>query len=425
MKKLLLTLLCLAFFSHSNAQKKSEIANIYINRANTVIEESIDFKKASVLFEKAIKYLDTITNSSIANLGARIYFELENYSEAQKLSKQYFLIVKDKKSEEYMQQLELFVAIGEALERQRGREIIQKRENLKKEKEQRRIDSLKIIWKEKSQKFSIEVDSIYPFNANNFALFNRNGKLGIINDKAEIIIEAKDYNSSVSYAGFILLKNKEENPTEIYAFNTNNSTGALLPNPSDFNLISTHFGKVMLPRSDGTLVTYPNNANEPMIYNLNQNKIVRNGNSERALKYLKNKGLIKKYNTKNEVKIDQSWYIYGGHIGGGIHPLYTKNNYDVHAFLCAIDGTILFTTSNYDYIGAFSEGSAQAIKGNIIFWVNQNGTKISQVIDKKIDYYGEAKVVKVAKGIYQIVRDNEIIKGNETLEKMEDFLDKS
>jgi hypothetical protein len=33
--------------------------------------------------------------------------------------------------------------------------------------------------------------------------------------------------------------------------------------------------------------------------------------------------------------------------------------------------------------------------------------------------------VKVAKGIYQIVRDNEIIKGNETLEKMEDFLDKS
>ena len=78
MKKLLLTLLCLAFFSHSNAQKKSEIANIYINRANTVIEESIDFKKASVLFEKAIKYLDTITNSRIANLGARIYFELEN-----------------------------------------------------------------------------------------------------------------------------------------------------------------------------------------------------------------------------------------------------------------------------------------------------------------------------------------------------------
>lgn len=424
MKKLLLTFLCAAFFSHSYAQNNSEIANIYINRAHAVIEESIDFKEALVLFEKGMKYLDTLVSPSVASLGSRIYFELEKYREAQKLSKQYFLIVKNKKSEEYTQQLELFVAISEELELQIGREIKQERENFKKAKEQRRIDSLKNIWKNMSQNFSIEVDSIYQFNVNNYALFNRQGKFGIINDKAEIIVKAKDYSSSASYAGFILLKNKEKKPTKIYYFNTNNGSGSLLPNPSDFNSISTHYGKVMLPRSDGRLVTYPNNSYEPMVYDLNQNKIVTTLNKERALKFLKINGVIKKYNDDDEVKIDKSWYIYGGHIGGGIHPLYIKNNYDVNAFLCSIDGTVLFTASNYDHIGAFYEGSAQAIKGNTVFWINQNGTKISQGIDNKAIYSGNSEVVKVTEGVYQIIRNNKIIRGDETLEKMKDFLNK-
>ena len=85
MRKILLAFFCVAYFSTSYAQNNSEIANVYIKRANAVIEESIDFKEALVLFEKAMKYTDSVTKPKVANLGSRIYFELMNYKEYQEL----------------------------------------------------------------------------------------------------------------------------------------------------------------------------------------------------------------------------------------------------------------------------------------------------------------------------------------------------
>ncbi|AUC85350.1 hypothetical protein CW731_08640 [Polaribacter sp. ALD11] len=424
MRKIFLTLFCTAFFSISFAQNNSEIANVYINRANTVIEESIDFKQALVLFEKAMKYTDTITKPNVANLGAKIYFELKNYKEAQKYSKQYFLIAKNKNSEDYLQQLELFVTINEELELQLAEEKRLEQEKIKKAKELRRIDSLKIIWKNTSKEFSVQVDSIYQFNANNYALYRKNSKFGIINDKAEIIIGANEYASALSYAGYILLKNKEKEPTKVYYFNTNKGVGALLPNPSDFNSLSTNYGKILLPRSNGRLVTYPNNSYEPMVYDLNQNKIVKVSNKEEVLKDLKKNDIIRKYNKDLEVKIEKEWYVLGGHLGGGIHPLYIESDYKVYAFLCSIDGTLLFSSSSYDYIGAFHENKAQTIKGNTISWINQNGTKVSEAKDKMAKYAGNSKVIKLEEGVYQISKDGVIVKGNDMLEKMPDFLRK-
>ncbi|WP_299669659.1 hypothetical protein [uncultured Polaribacter sp.] len=424
MRKLLLALFCAAFFGTSYTQNNAEIANVYIKRANTVIEESIDYKGALALFEKAMKYMDTVTKPSIASLGSRIYFELDNYKKAQKYSKQYFLIAKNKKSEEYLEQLDLFVTITEALEVQLQEEQRIEEEKQRKAKELRKIDSLKTVWKLQSQKLSVRADSIYPFNANKYALYSKDDKFGIINDRAEIIVKADEYSFSINYAGFILLKNKNTAPTKIYSFNTNNGTGALLPNPSDFNSLATNYGKVMLPRANGRLVTYPNNAYEPMVYDLNQAKIVRVANKEEVLKQLKKNDIIRKYDKEGALKIDKNWYDFGGHLGGGIHPLYFEKEYQVHAFLFSVDGTVLYTNSDYEYIGAFYDNKAQAIKGTQISWINQNGTKVSGAKDKLATYKGNSEVVKLEDGVYQIFQDGIIVNGEETLEKMPDFLRK-
>lgn len=37
----------------------------------------------------------------------------------------------------------------------------------------------------------------------------------------------------------------------------------MLPAVSDFSTLSTSYRKVMLPRGNGRVVTYPNNAKEP------------------------------------------------------------------------------------------------------------------------------------------------------------------
>ncbi|MFK8060182.1 MAG: hypothetical protein AB8B78_08845, partial [Polaribacter sp.] len=240
MKKILSIFLCLLFFGLSNAQSKNEIAGVYIKRAEKVIEESIDFKEARVLFEKGMKYMDTITNSKIARLGTEIYFELNEFKTAKDYSKQYFLLVKNKKSEEYANQLELSVTIDEELELQLIEEQRLEQERIKKEKEIRRIDSLKIVWQNTSNSLSLKLDSIYTFNKNNLALFSNKGNFGVINDKGEIIAKADEYPVAVQYDGFILMQNKQTDPTKIYCFNTKNQTGFLLPSPSDINPLSTH-----------------------------------------------------------------------------------------------------------------------------------------------------------------------------------------
>lgn len=63
-------------------------------------------------------------------------------------------------------------------------------------------------------------------------------------------MEADTYKSIKSFDGYILLLNQEENPTQIYSFNSKTKEGFMLPKISDFNTLSTHYGNVMLPRGD-------------------------------------------------------------------------------------------------------------------------------------------------------------------------------
>ncbi|QTD36687.1 hypothetical protein JL193_11105 [Polaribacter batillariae] len=424
MKKILLTLCCVLAFSMSYAQSNLDIAKVYIKRANSVIEESIDYKEALILFEKAMKYMDTITSPEIASLGSRIYFELKDYREAKKYSKQFFLISKDKKSEVYEQQLDLFVTINEELELQIAEEKRIAEEKLRKEKELQKIDSLKTVWKATSNKLTIKVDSIYDFNKNNYALYSKDNKFGVLNDVGDIVVEASEFSYGVSFEGYIVLQNKKENPNKIFCFNTYKGTGAMLPNPSDFNSISTHFGKVMLPRSNGRLVTYPNNSYEPMVYDLNVKKTVKVSNQEDLLKTLKKGDIIRKYNKDGEVKIEKDWYIFGGHLGGGVHPLYVENDYNINAYLFSVDGTVLPANSQYNYLGTFHNNKIEALKGNTRVWLNQNGTKVRALKDTTANYEGNSKVVKLEEGSYQIFKDGKIVKGTESLEKMVDYLRK-
>ncbi len=421
MKKLLLAFLCLMTFALANAQSNKEIANVYIKRSQESLN-NLEIELSLEHFNKAMKYMDTITSSKVARLGTLIHYELRNFSEAKSFAKQYFLIAKNKKSEEYTEFLELFVNINEELEAQLKEEKRLEEERIKKEKELRRIDSLKTVWVNKSKSLSLKLDTIYPFNKNNLAIFKRNNSYGIITDRGEILVEANEYKDALSFDSFIILKNKKQEPTKIYCYNTTDKSGYLLPSPSDFNTLSTHYGQVMLPRGNGRFVAYPNNSYEPMVYDLNARKNVKIANKQDLFKNLKRNDVIDKYNKDEEVKINKVWYAFGGHLGGGIHPLYFNNGYQVHSFLCSVDGKVLNASSTYQYIGPFYNNKYQALKAGKTIWINQNGTKVSTPEDESGKYFGSVKVVKVEDGIYQLKENGFIVLKNEKLEKLADFL---
>ncbi|KGL61965.1 hypothetical protein PHEL85_1752 [Polaribacter sp. Hel1_85] len=420
-------------FAFTEAQSNKDISNVYIKRAKETLDRDADFEEALVHFEKALKYLDTITDKNTASLASLIYFE--NYSlqsdvkeqlffleKSESYSKQYFLLEKNVNSEEYLNNVESLVLIKETIEEISEQIKREEEERIRKEKELKKIDSLKNIWTSKSESLSLKFDSIYKFNKNNLALYSVNNYYGIINDSGEILLEADKYQDVLSFDGYFIFKNKEQEATQIYCYNTNDKTGFLLPSPSDFNTLSTHFGNIMLPRGNGRLVAYPNNSYEPMVYDLSVKKNVKVSNKQDLFKNLKKNDIIDKYNKDDEVKINKVWYKFGGHLGGGIHPLYLNNNYDVHSFLCSIDGKMLSTSSKYQYIGAFYNNKFQALKNNETVWINQNGTKVSAPKDEAGVYSGNTKVVKLDNGSYQLMKDSLIILGTEKLEKMSDFL---
>lgn len=436
MKKYFLTLLCLISFTLTNAQSNADIANVYFKRAKEAIETSINYKEALVQFEKALKYVDTITDKNTASIASLIYFENHQYQptgkekldfliKSESYSRQYFILTSDKTSEEYTNNIETLILIQETKEALQIKLKKEEEERIRKENELKRIDSLKAWWRKKSESLSLKVDSIYSFNMNNLALYIKDGSFGIIDDRGKIVVEATDYLDAISSEGFILLKNKKEDPDKLYCFNTNDKTGFTLPKVTEFNSLATHYGQIMLPRGNGRLVTYPDNSFEPMVYDLNVKKIVRVTNEEELLKSLKKEDIIDKYNKDGEVKINKEWYEFGGHLGGRIHPLYFEANYKVHSFLCSANKKVLSSDAGYEYIGAFYEDKFQAIRKGKVIWINQEGAKVTDAKDNYKKYLGDSKVVKLESGKYQIIRNNVIVNGDEELEKLGEFLRKN
>lgn len=421
-------------FNFISAQSNQEIANVYITRAYDAIASDLDMEKAFLMFGKAMRYTDTIKNKKVASLGVQVYYELHHrqptikeqlsyLEKAKSYSAQFFLLAKNKKSEEYQSSTDYHVSILEDIEKLKEKLKKQEEEQLRKEKEIRRIDSLKTLWQNKSKSLSIQVDSIYAFNKNNIALYQKNSFFGIINDVGEVLLEANEYKEAIAFDGYVIFKNKIIDPTKLYCFNTNTKIGFLIPSISDFNTLSTHYGVVMFPRGNGRLVTYPNNAKKPFIYDLNLRKeILITTDMQELFKRLKKADIIDKYNKENEIKIGKTWFNFGGHLGGGIYPLYAVEGFRLSGFLCSLDGRILNAIADYQNIGIFYDNKYQALKGTDVLWINQNGTKVSASVDESGTYSGTSIVSKLDDGSYQIKQDGIIILGNEKLEKMDDFL---
>lgn len=436
MKKIILSLLFFISFTVVEAQKKDAIAKFYLKRAYEAIESRVDYQSAQFDFEEAMDRIDTIVDRQIASLGASIYYELhlkkptieeklQFLAKAREYSKLYFSLYKDSTSEEYLTNTGFSIKIAESTEVLEQELEKKRQENLKKQKELRRIDSLKTVWQNKYNSLVFEADSIYKFNKNNIALYTKNGFLGIINDVGDILFEADEFKDALVFDGYIILKNRVSEPTKIYSFNTNNSEGFLLPRISDFNPLSTHYGTVMLPRGNGLLVTYPNNAYKPFIYDLNARKVVQfNKNLQDLFKDLKKADKIDKYNKDDQIKIGKNWYNFGGHLGGGVYPLYETENTKLFGFLCSLDGSVLRASSDYSAIGTFYNNNFQAISGTESVWINQNGTKLNQVKEEAKDYLGNSEIKKLEAGGFHIMKEGIIVLGEEKLEKMSLFLQK-
>lgn len=433
MKRTLLYILFSLIVSTLHAQSNQDIANVYIRRALETIEKSVNFDHARTLFEKAMKYTDTISDEKMAALGSSIYFEihhkqptikeqLELLEKAKSYSTQYFKLTEERDTEEYLKNTDYYVSIQEKIEDLNLQLKIIEENRIKKEKEIRKIDSLKLIWQKKSSALSIKADTIYKFNKNKIALYKNNGFFGILDDLGEIIIDANEYEDAIAFDGYIILKNKAVEPTKLYCFNTNNKEGFRIPSVLKFNALSTHYGEVMLPRGNGRLVTYPNNSYQPFIYDLVVKKEVKIANLKEYLKELKKTDVIDKYNKEDEVKLGKEWYNFGGHLGGGIHPLYAVEEYKLVSFLCTIDGTVLKTDEGFEYIGSFYNNKFQVVNNGKISWINQNGTEVNAAKNEAGSYSGNSILNKLENGHYQIMRDGVIILGNETLEKLPVFL---
>ena len=425
MKKIIFTLAIVLTSLSNFGQSNEEIAGVYIRKAQENYS-SLEIKNANSNFEKAVKLLDTITKFEVARLGALIKFELNEFEEAKKYAKQYFSLVKNKKTETYTQLLDLYVTIVEELEKIEAEKQKQEKARLAREKENRRIDSLKTAWQNRSDALTLQFESLQAFNKYGVSVFQKGEFFGAVNDMGTALVKPNTYKEVKSFDGFILFLNKKENPTKIYCFDSKTKKGFLLPNVADFNTLSTHYGNVMLPRGSGRIITYPNNSLQVMVFDIASKKIVKVANQKDLLKELRKTDKIDKYNKEDQVRINKVWYDFGGHIGGGIYPLYLPD-YTLFGFLCGIDGSVLKATE-FNNLGPFYNGKAQAVNGSDSFWVNQNGKKVSAAVNEAGNYSGKSVLKRLESGGFQIYQEIDgvkfIILGDKKLEPLEDFLRK-
>lgn len=425
MRKFLITIILILTYSIVQAQSNRILVNRSIAKAYKTIENSIDYQEALLYFEQAIQYKNIRLNREMAALGASIYFEvhhkratlkeqLEFLEKAKFYSLKYFDLSNNKYSTLYKNNEEILSLTVKNIEILKTKII--------REKELRRIDSLKTIWKNKSLTLAIQADNLYDFNKNGIAVYENNGFFGIITDLGEVVLEAAEYKDFLSFDGFIILKNEKVNPSKIYAYNSKNKIGFQLPKVSDFNPLSTHFGYVMLPRGNGRLVTYPNNVSMPLVYDLNARKYVRVANEIELLRKLSKADIIDRYNKKGKAKIHKVWYNFGGHLGGGMHPMYSEDNAILKGFLCSIDGSFLKTNTEYQFLGIFYNDKFEAIKDGNTYWINRNGRQVRKAVDIADNYTGKSRISKLENGYYQITREGMIVLGEAKLEKMSVFL---
>lgn len=406
------------------AQTNTEIANVYLNRAEVkYIEKDLD--GALVLFDKAMKFIPEITESRVARIGMLLYYDIKDYQKAMIFSKQYFNLELNKTTDDYMNMLDIYVNIDEALEAQRLQDLRLQQERLALKQKKRERDSLRVVWRKQSETFVFNANEVNSFNQYGVAEYIKDGKLGLVSETGTVVIEGEDYIASIGNSTYKLLLNAVENPTKVLVINTSTKASYELPNVVNLNLSSTHFG-TLVDTNTHLLVCYPDNSKEVIVYDMANKSVVKEMISPERLKELKKMDAIDKYDDDEfRVKIDGDWYHIAAHLGGGIYPLFTEDK-TLFGYLLAANGKLLLQES-YNNIGYFSNGRAIVQNADEQFWIDQNGEHYQFPNDLVEDYQGDTKVDKIGEGKYQFMIQKNgkkvlVLDGKE-LPVLEDFLE--
>lgn len=432
MKKVLL-LVFFCFSTQMYSQSNDEVAKIYLNRAEKNFNSN-NTAEAIKAYSKAMKYIDLETTSdiSIPKLGMVLYSDIKDYNKAKEYSKNYFRLVTDKTSDEYLRMLELYVDIVDNIEE--GGSVTQPKQparaattipansrNTNRTTEPQEVVSERIktsysrpkkggytqleLAEEKAYPSTIIADRTYPFNANGIAVFEESGKLGLINDQGRVFLYPEEYKDFVQYEGYIILKNRKVNPSKLYCFNSNINFGFILPPVREYNGVSTHFGEVMMPRANGILVTYPDKSLNIMKFDLNRGEFIVKSSPVDMIKALEKLGgtIEHRINRKEnilEVKMGTDWVVLGSHLGGDIYPLFRKD-YSIYGY------AFNKSDSNSEkrvmsHLGPFFDEKIQASSSKDNWWLDRRSRLIKPetVIEKK--YKGAAQIIEVSAGTYKV-----------------------
>jgi hypothetical protein len=418
MKKLVFLLFFVSIFFYGQSNK--EIAEIYLVKAEEQLKKEA-LSKALVYFDRAIVLLGENTTAKVEEVGTVIYFKLEKYEEAKRHAQNYFSLTKDKRSERYKEVLYLYVEIEERIEAENKVKAGLLTAALLKQNEQKRLDSLTDVWKIKALTLSFEVDSIYEFDKNSIAIFKDNkGFYGVINDQGSVLVSPGINTKSLHYDGLIvMMEGVEDHSTKVTVYNTTTKESIVLPSVSSFNAMSTNYGKVMLPRRNGFIVSYPNNSQKVLVYDLNSKTFKETKGLNRYFDFWKNQKVIKKYNKENQIKIEKEYLDFGGYLGG-FSAFY---NQDGSLFGYISVGGKIVTSSQFKYIGTLTNGFLEAEKQDgTKVWLNEKGDAANALINENGSYSGTTVVNKVDSKYQFINEKHEIMKGEEVLESLEEYL---
>lgn len=384
------------------SQTNSEIAGVYIDRSEEHFNNS-ELEESLIVFNKALIYMDSIPNSRVAKLGTLLHYEQEKYFEARSYAKWYFDLEKDKSLEEYQTMLETFVNIQEEIDKYIAEQKVLEAQRLREKNEARRLDSLNNLWIDKSKNYAIKIDSIYNFNKYNLAVFSKDGQLGVMDDIGNVVENPQNYKHFITYDGYIVMLDQPQNPTKIYVYNCETKQGFVLPGVSAFNSNSTHYGKVMLPRANGLIVTYPNNTQKAYVYNLKEQAFVRPGDLKELLKTLKKNDIIEKYKDE-QVRINKQWLTLGSLIGADVYELYENDK--LFGFLNTANGNV-WDVNYYNHLGGFYDGNFELLEGEKRFWMDAEGVKRETNKNENGSYSGTSRFIKYPDGIYGILQNRE------------------
>ncbi len=470
MKKIILLIcFCFSALMYSQTNKEIASIYIKRAEKNFNEQKTSEAVKSYVKALKYID-LSSNTDISIPKLGMVLFAKANNFSKAKAYSKDYFRLATDKTTDEYLSMLELYVDILDKLEGEQGtkndknetievssnstvqdveikaskpiiqevkkassiplaKEVAQNKpklvapadiiENpsLPKEVVSERITTsysprkkggyTKLeLAEQKAYPSTINADKIYPFNSNGVAIFEKSGKLGLINDQGRVFLYPEEYKDFVAYDGYIILKDRKQYPTKLYCFNSNINFGFILPPVREYNSLSSTYGKVMKPRGNGILITYPNNSLNVLKFDLNRGEFIAKPTANELLKRIQALGEsnieyeIDKNRDLLKIKMGEKWIVLGAHLGGDIYPLF-KEDYSIYgyAFNKRDDNSEKRTMS---YLGAYYNGRIQASSSKETWWLDKRSSaiKTEEIVEKK--YKGEGEIIKVRDKTYKV-----------------------